>query len=39
MAPRRGRWVLLGETLLALAAIYLAWLIVALRMISFNVRF
>ena len=39
MAPRRGRWVLLGETLLALSAIYLAWLIVALRMISFNVRF
>jgi CubicO group peptidase (beta-lactamase class C family) len=39
MAPRRSRWVLLGETLLALSAIYLAWLIVAFRMISFNVRF
>ena len=39
MAPRRTRWVLLGETLLALAAIYLAWLIVAFGMVSFNVRF
>ena len=39
MAPRRGRWVLLGETLLACSAVYLAWLIVALRMISFNTRF
>ena len=39
MAPRRGRWVLAGETLLALAAIYLAWFIVAFGMISFNVRF
>ena len=39
MAPRRGRWVLAGETLLALAAIYLAWLILALRMVSFNVHY
>jgi CubicO group peptidase (beta-lactamase class C family) len=39
MAPRRSRWVLLGETLLALSAVYLAWLIVAFGMISFNVRF
>ena len=39
MSPRRTRWVLLGETLLAFSAVYLAWLIVALRMISFNVRF
>ncbi|MEP6908369.1 MAG: serine hydrolase, partial [Pseudoxanthomonas sp.] len=39
MAPRRTRWVLLGETLLAFSAVYLAWLIVALGMISFNVRF
>ncbi|SFK21325.1 serine hydrolase domain-containing protein [Rhodanobacter glycinis] len=39
MTPRRGRWVLVGETLLALAAIYLAWLILALRMISFNVHY
>ena len=39
MAPRRSRWVLLGETLLAFSAVYLAWLIVAFRMISFNVRF
>ena len=39
MAPRRSRWVLLGETLLAFSAVYLAWLIVAFRMISFNTRF
>jgi hypothetical protein len=39
MVPRRGRWVLAGETLLALAAIYLAWFIVAFGMVSFNVRF
>jgi CubicO group peptidase (beta-lactamase class C family) len=39
MTPRRGRWVLLGETLLAFSAVYLAWLIVAFRMISFSVRF
>jgi len=39
MAPRRGRWVLAGETLLALSAIYLAWFIVAFGLVSFNVRF
>ncbi|MDO1529779.1 serine hydrolase domain-containing protein [Fulvimonas sp. R45] len=39
MAPRRGRWVLAGETLLALAAIYLAWLVLVLRMVSFNVHY
>ena len=39
MAPRRTGWVRLGETLLALVAIYLAWLIVAFGMVSFNVRF
>jgi CubicO group peptidase (beta-lactamase class C family) len=39
MAPRRGRWVLAGETLLALAAIYLAWFIVAFGLVSFSVRF
>ncbi|MEO9079465.1 MAG: serine hydrolase domain-containing protein [Rhodanobacter sp.] len=39
MAPRRGRWVLAGETLLALSAIYLGWLILAFGMVSFNVRF
>ncbi|EIL94061.1 serine hydrolase domain-containing protein [Rhodanobacter spathiphylli] len=39
MVPRRGRWVLAGETLLALAAIYLAWFIVAFGLVSFNVRF
>lgn len=39
MKPRRGRWVLLGESLLALAAIYLAWLILALGMVSFNVHY
>ncbi|WP_426687598.1 serine hydrolase domain-containing protein [Rhodanobacter ginsengiterrae] len=39
MAPRRSRWVLAGETLLALAAIYLGWLIFAFGMVSFNVRY
>jgi CubicO group peptidase (beta-lactamase class C family) len=39
MTPRRGRWVLLGETLLAVCALYLAWLIVAFGMVSFSVRF
>lgn len=39
MAPRRGRWVLAGETLLALATLYLAWLIIALGMVSFSVRY
>ncbi|MDE1893454.1 MAG: beta-lactamase family protein [Xanthomonadaceae bacterium] len=39
MRPRRGRWVLAGETLLALATIYLGWLIVAFGMVSFNVRY
>ncbi len=39
LAPRRGRWVLASETVLALAAIYLVWLIVAFGMISFNVRY
>lgn len=39
MTPRRGRWVLLGETLLALAALYLAWFTFAFGLVSFNVRF
>jgi hypothetical protein len=39
MVPRCGRWVRAGETLLALAAIYLAWFIVAFGLVSFNVRF
>lgn len=39
LAPRRSRWVLAGETLLALAALYLAWFIVAFGLVSFNVRF
>jgi CubicO group peptidase (beta-lactamase class C family) len=39
VAPRRGRWVRAGEILLALAAIYLAWFIVAFGLVSFNVRF
>ncbi|MEO7066848.1 MAG: serine hydrolase domain-containing protein [Rhodanobacter sp.] len=39
MAPRRRRWVLAGETLLALAAIYLVWLIFAVGMVSFNVHY
>ena len=36
---QRGWWVRIGETLLALAALYLAWFIVAFGMVSFNVRF
>ncbi|WP_229238229.1 serine hydrolase domain-containing protein [Dyella amyloliquefaciens] len=36
---KRSRWVLLGETVLAFFAVYLAWLIVAFGMVSFNVRF
>lgn len=39
MAPRRGRWVLAGETLLALAAIYLVWLILTFGLVSFNVHY
>ena len=39
MAPRRSGWVRTGETLLALAAIYLAWFIVVFGLVSFNVRF
>jgi CubicO group peptidase (beta-lactamase class C family) len=39
MAPRRGRWVRAGETVLALAAIYLAWFIVVFGLVSFSVRF
>ncbi|HWU75721.1 MAG TPA: serine hydrolase domain-containing protein [Rhodanobacter sp.] len=39
MAPRRSRWVLLGETLLALAAACLGWLILAFGMISFNIHY
>jgi len=39
MAPRRRAWVLLGETLIALSAIYFGWLIVALGMIGFSTRF
>ena len=39
LAPRRSRWVRAGETLLALAAIYLAWFIVAFGLVSFNARF
>lgn len=39
IAPRRGRWVLLGEALLALAAIYLAWFIVVFGLVSFSARY
>lgn len=39
LAPRRSRWVLVGETALALAGIYLAWLILAFGMVSFNVHY
>lgn len=35
----RSLWVRLGELLLAIAALYLAWFILAFGMISFNVRF
>ncbi|TAM97479.1 MAG: class A beta-lactamase-related serine hydrolase, partial [Rhodanobacteraceae bacterium] len=38
-APRRSRWVRVGEILLALAVLYLAWFIVAFGLVSFNVRF
>ncbi|MFA6229259.1 MAG: serine hydrolase domain-containing protein [Rhodanobacter sp.] len=37
--PRRSRWVLCGETLLALAAIYLAWFILAFGLVSFSARY
>jgi CubicO group peptidase (beta-lactamase class C family) len=37
--PRRSRWVRLGEALLALAALYLAWFIVAFGLVSFNVAY
>ncbi|MFC4527141.1 beta-lactamase family protein [Dyella halodurans] len=39
MAPRRGRWVLAGETLLALAAIYLVWLILTFGLVSFSAHY
>lgn len=39
LAPRRGRWVLAGETLLALAALYSIWFIVVYGLITFNVRY
>ncbi|MGH8146410.1 MAG: serine hydrolase domain-containing protein [Rhodanobacteraceae bacterium] len=39
LSPRRSRWVRAGEILLACAAIYLAWFIVAFGLISFSVRF
>jgi hypothetical protein len=39
MAPRRGRWVLAGETLLALAAIYLIWLIFTFGLVSFSAHY
>jgi hypothetical protein len=39
LPPRRTRWVLLGETLLAFFTVYLAWLIVAFGMVSFSTRF
>lgn len=38
-APRRGGWVLLGQTLLALAAVYLAWMIFVFGLVSFSVRY
>jgi len=39
LAPRRSRWVLAGETVLALAAIYLVWFILAFGLISFSTRY
>jgi len=36
---QRSLWVRVGETLLALAALYLAWFVLAFGMVSFNVRF
>jgi hypothetical protein len=38
-APVRGRWVRAGEILLALAAVYLAWFIVAFGLISFSASY
>ncbi len=38
-APRRGRWVRAGEIMLVAAMFYMAWLIVAFGLVSFNVRF
>jgi len=39
LAPRRGGWVLAGETLLALAAVYVIWFIFAFGLVSFNVHY
>ena len=39
MAPRRGWWVRLGETLLALVALYLGWFILVFGLVSFSVRY
>ncbi|HET7266471.1 MAG TPA: serine hydrolase domain-containing protein, partial [Oleiagrimonas sp.] len=39
LAPRRGWWVLAGETLLALAAVYAIWFIFAFDLVSFNVQY
>jgi hypothetical protein len=39
LSSRRGMWLRTGETLLALASVYLAWTIVAFGLISFSVRF
>ncbi|WP_413626445.1 serine hydrolase domain-containing protein [Luteibacter sp. Lutesp34] len=38
-SPRRGRWVRLGEGLLALGALYLAWFIVAFGLVSFSTAY
>jgi CubicO group peptidase (beta-lactamase class C family) len=39
LAPRRSRWVRAGETVLAFAAIYLAWFIVVFGLVSFSTRY
>lgn len=39
MPPQRGGWVRLGETLLGLSALYLAWFIVAFGLVSFSLDY
>ncbi|TCV97776.1 CubicO group peptidase (beta-lactamase class C family) [Luteibacter rhizovicinus] len=37
--PIHGRWVRIGETILAFAALYLGWFILAFGLVSFNTHF
>lgn len=39
LAPRRSAWVRVGEALLAVSALYLAWFIVVFGLISFSARY